>query len=113
ALSGATGVKGVQLVPIEGTDARATIGTPNEVNSCSGNSATGTTVCTANNIDVYILNGSKLTAALTSGATRLAFFSGGAGFCENRGVVLDSTSTTAFLVIGLACVARPTRSHAP
>jgi hypothetical protein len=100
--SGATGVKGVQLVPIEGTDARATISTPNEVNSCSGNSATGTTVCTANNTDVYIINGSKLTATLTSGATRLAAFSGGAGFCENCGVVIDSTSNTAFLGIGLA-----------
>jgi hypothetical protein len=94
-----TGVKGVQLVPIEGIHSRATITTPNEVNSCSGNSATGTTVCTANNTDVYIINGSTLTTTLTSGADSGGFFSG--GICQNCGVVVDSTTNTAFLGIGL------------
>ncbi len=94
-----TGVNGVQLVPIEGAHSRATITTPNEVNSCSGNSATGTTVCTANNTDVYIINGSTLTTTLTSGADISVFFSG--GVCENCGVVVDSTTNTAFLGIGL------------
>lgn len=93
------GGRGVQLVPIEGTDSRATITTPNEVNSCSGNSATGTTVCMANNTDTYIINGSTLTATLTSGAETPATFSGGS--CQNCGVVVDSTTDAAILGMGL------------
>ena len=93
------GGRGVQLVPIEGTDSRVAITTPNEVNSCSGNSATGTTVCMANNTDVYIINGSTLTITLTSGAETAATFSGGS--CQNCAVVVDSTTNTAVLGIGL------------
>jgi hypothetical protein len=88
----------VQLVPIEGSDTRATITTPQTVNSCSSNSTTGETVCTANNTDVYLINGSTLTSTLTSGATGSASFSG--GLCKNCGVIVDAAANTAWLSIG-------------
>jgi hypothetical protein len=87
----------VQRVPIEGSNARATIVTPNAANSCSSNSTTGETVCTANNTDVYLINGSALTNTLTSGATGAANFSG--GVCQNCGVIVDATTNTAWLGI--------------
>jgi len=88
----------------EGTHAKATIVAPNAVNSCSSNSTTGTTVCVANNTDVYLIDGSKLSTTLTSGATGpITVFSGGAaGPCENCGVVVDSTTNTAWITIGFA-----------
>lgn len=88
----------IQRVPIEGNNARATIAAPNTVNSCSSNSTTGETVCTANNTDVYLINGSVLTSTLTSGATGEANFSGGS--CQNCGVIVDATTNTAWLGIG-------------
>ena len=66
---------GVAVVSIEtssglGTGAPATlIATPHVANSCSSNSATGQTVCVANNTDVYLINGTTLASTLTSGAT--------------------------------------------
>jgi hypothetical protein len=90
----------VQLVPIEGTGTRATITTPNPVNSCSSNSSTGETVCTGNATDVYLISGSTLTATLADGATGSQFFSGGT--CKTCGVAIDSSSNTAVLAVGLA-----------
>src|SRR5262245_39544755 len=74
---------GIAVVPIEtssglGTGAPATlITTPNVANSCSSNSATGQSVCVANNTDVYLINGTTLASTLTSGATSSQSFSGG------------------------------------
>jgi hypothetical protein len=90
----------VELVPIEGTGiTRATVTTPTAVNSCASNSVTGETVCTSNGTDVYRINGSTLTSTLKSGATGTTSFSGGS--CETCGVVIDATTNTAFLGIGL------------
>src|SRR5258706_7149409 len=81
----------VELVPIEGTGfTRSTIVTPKSVNSCASNSTTGETVCTANDTDVYLINGTTLTSTLTSGSTGSANFSGGS--CMNCGVVVDSST---------------------
>src|SRR5215472_6008224 len=97
---------GVAAVSIEsssglGTGAPATlIATPNVANSCSSNSATGQTVCVANNTDVYLINGTTLTSTLTSGATGTQGFSG--GDCMNCGVVVDSTVNKALITIGFA-----------
>jgi hypothetical protein len=55
-------------VPLEGSHSKATIVAPNAVNSCSSNSTTGTTVCVANNTDVYLINGSTLSTTLSSSA---------------------------------------------
>ncbi len=99
------GPVGVNVVPVEtsagvGTGGSpVTVTTPNTVNSCSSNSATGNTVCVANNTDVYILNGTTLKSTLTSGSTGFASFSGGS--CMNCGVVVDSSTNTAELAIGL------------
>jgi hypothetical protein len=91
--------KNVEVVPIEGTGiTRATVITPNAVNSCASNSVTGETVCTSNATDVYLINGSTLTSTLTSGAVGTTSFSGGS--CATCGVVIDATTNTAFL--GLA-----------
>jgi hypothetical protein len=97
---------GIAVVPIEtssglGTGAPPTqIATPNVANSCSSNSATGQTVCVANNTDVYLINGTTLASTLTSGATTTQNFSGGS--CQNCGVVVDSSLNKALITIGLA-----------
>jgi len=91
---------GVQVVPLEGDGSRATIATPSPVNSCSCNSVTGQTVCTANTTDVYLITGSTLTATLSSGATGSERFSGGS--CENCGVTIDAVANKAVISVGLS-----------
>jgi hypothetical protein len=100
------GPVGVEVVPVEtssgvGTGgAPTTVTTANTVNSCSANSATGNTVCVANNSDVYVINGSTLSSTLTSATDATASFSGGS--CMNCGVVVDSASNTAVIAMGLS-----------
>jgi hypothetical protein len=96
-------VTGIQVVPIEGTGTKATITTPNVTNSCASNGVTGETVCTANNTDVYLINGSTLTKTLTSAGTGTVSFTGGS--CTNCGVVVDPAVN--FAVIGLALTGSP------
>jgi hypothetical protein len=99
-------VTGVEVVPIEtsggiGTGgAVTTVGTPNSVNSCSSNSSTGQTVCTANNTDVYLITGSTLASTLTSGSNATQSFSGGS--CNNCGVVVDSSQNKALITMGFS-----------
>ena len=88
---------GLTAVPIEGNGVGSTtsIPTPNVVNSCAGNPATGQVVCTGNNTDVYLISGSPpaLTNTLTSGLTGFAGFSGGE--CNNCGVAINALTNTA------------------
>lgn len=93
-------VTGVQLVPLEGSGTRTTIPTAAPVNSCAANAATGAVVCTANNTDVYIIQGSTLASSLTSGATGSQSFSGGT--CENCGVAIDAMNNRAIITVGLS-----------
>lgn len=93
----------IQVVPIEGAGSRATITTPNVVNSCASNSVTGETVCTANGTDVYLINGTTLTNTLTSAGVGTVSFTGGS--CTNCGVVVDPAVNIA--VIGLALSGSP------
>src|SRR5579884_456486 len=97
---------GIQVVDLEGGTSKTSISTPNPVNSCSSNPATGQTVCTANTTDVYLISGTALTNTLTSGATGSASFSGGS--CENCGVAINALSNKALINIGLS--ASPTGS---
>jgi hypothetical protein len=100
-----TGTAAVKVVPIETSTGVGTGGAPTSVvtgsipNSCSSNSTTGTTVCTGNNTDVFVINGSTLSNTVTSGATAMQEFSGGS--CSNCGVVVDSTTNKALITIGL------------
>src|SRR5579871_2921876 len=90
---------GIQVVPIEPPGTATPIATTGVVNSCASNSVTGETVCTANDTDVYLINGSNLYATLTSGSTAATpDFSGGG--CFNCGVAIESNSNTAVLGIG-------------
>ena len=89
------GGTGVQAVTLEGSGAPVTIPTANGVNACSSNPATGETVCTGNNTDVYLINGTTLTSTLTSGANTFAGFSGGE--CENCGVAINALTNTAYI----------------
>lgn len=91
---------GLQVVTIEPSPlpAPSTVVTPGVVNSCSANADTGQIVCTANDTDVYLLNGTHLNATLTSGASGSALFSG--GLCENCAVVIDPVTNTAAISIG-------------
>jgi hypothetical protein len=62
---------GVFVQNIEGPAAPfASVATPNVVNSCSSNPATGQTVCVANNTDVYLLTGTALNTTLTQWSHR-------------------------------------------
>ena len=93
---GATGIKAVN---VEGASiVNTTIATTKVVNSCASNPVTGTTVCTANNTDVYLLSGTTLTSTLTSSGSGLLSFSG--GVCTNCGVMMDAVHNKA--VIGLS-----------
>jgi hypothetical protein len=96
----ATTNTGVQVVPIEPIGTPASIATPNVVNSCSSNSTTGQTVCTANNTDVYLLTGKTLNTTLTSSSDVQTKFSG--GYCENCGVAINSNTNTAVIAMGLS-----------
>ena len=101
-----SGTAAVKVVPIETSSGIGTGGTPTTVvtgsvpNSCSSNSMTGATVCTGNNTDVFVINGTTLSSTVTSGATSTQSFSGGS--CMNCGVVVDSTTNKALITIGLA-----------
>ena len=101
-----SGAAAVNVVPIETSGGIGTGGAPTTVvtgsvpNSCSSNSTTGTTVCTGNNTDVFVINGSTLSSTVTSGATSTQSFSGGS--CMNCGVVVDSTTNKALITIGLS-----------
>ena len=101
-----SGTAAVNVIPIETSSGIGTGGAPTTVvtgsipNSCSSNSTTGTTVCTGNNTDVFVINGSTLSSTLTSGATAFQSFSG--GDCENCGVVVDSSTNRALIALGLS-----------
>ena len=90
---------GLTVVPLEGGGSPTPVATPSVTNSCSSNSATGTTVCTANNTDVYLLSGTTLNTTLTSSADRFTGFSGGS--CMNCGVAIDAVNNVAYIQIGL------------
>ncbi len=95
---------GVSVVNVEGTSITPTlIPTPNVVNSCASNAVTGTTVCTANNTDVYLFTGTALGTTLTSGGSGFIGFSGGS--CTNCGVAMDAIHNKA--VLGLSVAGAP------
>jgi hypothetical protein len=94
------GTTGIQVVPVEPIGATITVATPDIVNSCSSNPATGETVCVANHTDVYTLMGTTLTGLLTSGSNSFAGFSGGT--CENCGVAIDALGNRAVIAMGLS-----------
>jgi hypothetical protein len=103
---------GVSVVNVEGTLVTNTlIPTGSDViNSCASNSATGQTVCTANNNKVYFTNPgftpSTLAAfnltPLTSAGTGTISFSGGS--CTNCGVAMDGVHNKAVIGLSLAGV---------
>ena len=88
---------GVDVVPIEGAaPPRAFIDTAgNPVNSCSSNWITGTTVCSGNGTDVYIINGTTLSSVVNSGGFGQSYFSG--GDCLNCGVAIDAATNQAVI----------------
>src|SRR3989441_3650471 len=91
-------VNNVGVVNIEGNSIKPQqITTPNPVNACASNSATGQTVCTANNTDVYLISVTSLQSTLKSGGSGMAMYL--EGNCTNCGVTMDPFSNRA--VIGL------------
>jgi len=93
-----TGVKVVPLEPTPGSS--TTVATAGPVNSCSSNNGTGTTVCTGNSNDVYVINGTTLspTSPLTAHATATQVFSGGS--CDTCGVLFDAATGLAWIEEG-------------
>lgn len=95
---------GVSVVNIEGTSITPKrVSTRSVVNSCASNAKTGQTVCTANNSEVYLLNGTSLTKTLKSSGSGFISFSGGS--CTNCGVAMDAVHDKA--VIGLSIAGAP------
>jgi hypothetical protein len=95
---GTTGVQVAQIEPTAGVP--TSIPTPNVTNSCSSNSVTGETICTANNTDIYRITGTTLNTTVTSLATSTLGFSGGS--CETCGVAIDEKNNLAYMQIGIA-----------
>jgi hypothetical protein len=93
-----SGSTGVRVVPIESGASATTIPTASVVNSCSSNSATGQTVCVANNTEVYEITGTTLNKTLYSSSNNSATFSGGS--CENCGVAINALTNTAVIGMG-------------
>ena len=98
---------GVLLVPVEaggviGTGVtRATIPTPNTVNSCSANSATGVIICSANNTDAYLINRTTLAlTTLTSIGSGTESFSGGS--CTNCNSIADPVTDSGIVGLSLS-----------
>jgi hypothetical protein len=102
-------VSGVKVVAIEGSGPNATIatgtgGTTGVINTCAGNSMTGTVVCTANTPDdngnsIYVINGTTITSSLPSaGVAPGEAFSG--GNCQTCNVVVDPLHNQAFVSVG-------------
>jgi uncharacterized repeat protein (TIGR01451 family) len=94
------GVSGIRFVPVEGEGRTAAIPTPGAVNSCSSNSVTSQTVCTANSTDVYLLSNQTLNTTLKSGSTSFTGFSGGS--CQNCGVAINPVTNQAVIAMGLS-----------
>ena len=91
---------GVSLVNVEGSSVTPTlISTPNVVNAAASNPFTGETVATANNTDVYLLNGSSVTNTLSSAGNSTIGFSGGSP--TDAGIAMDSTHNRAVVALSV------------
>lgn len=93
---------GVQAVPIEGGGSFTSIPTTDFINSCSTNSVTGVSVCTANGAgaNVYLLSGTSVTTTVKSASNSTASFSGGT--CFNCGVAVNSVTNQAVITMGFS-----------
>ena len=100
---------GIDVVNVEGTSTTDTVistGT-DVINSCASNSATGQTVCTANNNDVFVLRGTGLdpsvpTNPLVDGGSGFISFSGGSA--TTTGVAMDSPDNKALIALSVGGV---------
>ena len=93
-------VPDVEAVPVEGSGSPATITTANAVNSCSTDSVTGVTACTANGFpaDVYLISGNRVTKTVTTASNAAIGFSGGG--CYNCGVAVNAVTHQAAITMG-------------
>jgi hypothetical protein len=107
---------GVSVVPIEGAGSPAQLATPGVVNTCAGNSQTGEVVCTANDLDVYLINGAAsppaITSTLQSGATAAQDETSG-GFCQTCDVAIDPLHNKAYLSIATGTSTSPGAAFQP
>lgn len=94
----ALGSTGIRVVNIEGTTSAAAVATGSVVNSCAANSVTGIAACTANDANVYLLNGSSIINTLTSGSNSTTGFSGGS--CANCGIAINAVTNQAVIQMG-------------
>lgn len=90
----------IQVTTIEPVGVPATVPTADAINSCSSNSSTGTTVCTANGGNMYVLTGTTPTGPVPSLGDQNANFSGGS--CVACGVAIDAVNNKAYVQIGLS-----------
>lgn len=91
---------GISLVNVEGSSVAPTfISTPNVVNAAASDPFTGETVATANNTDVYVLNGASVTNTLSSGGSGTIGFSGGEP--TNAGIAMDSLHNRAAIALSI------------
>jgi hypothetical protein len=93
---------GISVVAIEGTGPTVQISTPGIVNTCGGNSQTGEVVCTANDLDIYLINGlvnpPVITNTLASGASATPDEVSG-GFCQTCNVAIDPLHNKAYVSV--------------
>jgi hypothetical protein len=95
-----SGTTGISLVNVEGSSVTPTlIPTPNVVNSAASDPFTGETVATANNTDIYLLNGPNVVNTLTSAGNGTMNFSGGPP--TDGGVAMDPTHDRAVITLSV------------
>jgi hypothetical protein len=103
--TGSTGIRRVSVETATASPIGIATGT-DIINSCASNSVTGQTVCTANNNNVYVLNGSETNGSapqpLQSGGLGLTSFSGGT--CTNCGVALNALTNEAVISLNTSDV---------
>lgn len=88
-------IEGKRVIPRE-------ITTPNTVNSCASNSLTGETVCTANNNDVYVKQGTTIKSILQSKGVPTVHPMFLEGDCTNCGVAVDPLGNRAVIGMNLS-----------
>ena len=99
----ATGIMAVELEGPFGSlpTMRTLIPTPDAINTCAGDSTSGRVVCTGNNNNIYLIQGTAIVGTMSSSAaTGYAYFSGGA--CTTCNVAVDPIHHDAWISMALA-----------
>ena len=91
---------GIRVVRVEGAGSPLSVPTVEFINSCSTDSSTGITACTANGstAHVHLVTGNAVTKTVTTASNTKLGFSGGS--CFNCGVAVNAVTHQAVITMG-------------